>query len=488
MKRLATILLTAIALFALSACDTSNNVDDSHILSEQDIFNSVLSSIEQSFDTRNNHETYTMYNFINDKEGFFFHFGISNNQNQLILFMKTLDGGKTWFPQGIEKMPSTHQKERIISAKMVNDSVGLISAKFHADNESVSRRIFITTNGGITWDNVQIPYMGTDTGNSEVYDIKYEDGRYILCFRTLEAATEQAYAYFEYTSIDLVNWTLSYDIEIPYSLDNELSQDNESQAPSAPDLDISPDTPKISITELSEKLNCAFMNKCGNNLERYQKSNSEKIYAYQEKENSNVFHVISKHGDTEYKSTVTLSDNYKIAETYSGFTSELEGYVIIINVAGYAVSPMDAIELKCVLKTHDGGVTWEAYEYDAPMLIGSREYVSNACFITDKIGFCTARYYYTDDFSGRTFWTLDGGKNWFSMSTASSIEFPDLSSALGQQFEYGTEIKNLEIKGGACILTVRICHGYSYQFDDRQTLYIQYASKDLVNWTLISNN
>lgn len=74
------------------------------------------------------------------------------------------------------------------------------------------------------------------------------------------------------------------------------------------------------------------------------------------------------------------------------------------------------------------------------------------------------------------------------MSTASSIEFPDLSSALGQQFEYGTEIKNLEIKGGACILTVRICHGYSYQFNDRQTLYIQYASKDLVNWTLISNN
>ena len=280
---------------------------------------------------------------------------------------------------------------------------------------------------------------------------------------------------------------MSFDVEIPNSLNNELDQDNvvPSTPQQSPDL---PNTHNVSISEISNKLNCKFLNQCGNNLERYQKSNRQRISAYQEKENSNVFHITAQHGETEYKSVLTLSSNYKIAETYSGFTSELEGYVIIINVTDYAISPTDAIELKCVLKTHDGGKTWEAYEYDSPMLIGSREYVSDACFITDKIGFCTARYYYTDDFSGRTFWTLDGGANWFSMATASTIEFPDLSSALDRQIEYGTEIENLEIKDGACILTVRICQGYSYKFDGESTLYIQYSSKDLVNWTLVSDN
>ena len=237
MKRPAAIILTALFLLTFTDCDflsdfpeesensiptdsgecatpdesensaADGSISESPTLSEDDILDSVLSSLERGFD-KDKYGTYTTYNFINDEDGFFFHFAFSNNQNQLILFMKTLDGGKTWFPQAIEKMPSTHWKERIICAKMINDSVGIISGAFYADNESVSRRIFITTNGGITWNNVRIPYMGIDTGNSEVYDIKYEDGKYILCFRMLETSPEHHYVYFDYVSTDLVNWEL----------------------------------------------------------------------------------------------------------------------------------------------------------------------------------------------------------------------------------------------------------------------------------------
>lgn len=225
MKCLAAIILSALLLFSLVACGLSSNTDETTdlvssetasknieksvetpSLSKQEIMSSVLSSIESSFNTENTN--YTTYNFIDDQIGYFFFFGIYNGQNRLILFMKTIDGGKTWSPIISEKTPSTNWKETIICAKMVNESVGMISGKFYADNESIARRLFITTNEGITWHETKISSIGHSTGNSEAYDIKYENGQYIVYFRELDTTSEHQYKYFEYTSTDLKNWVL----------------------------------------------------------------------------------------------------------------------------------------------------------------------------------------------------------------------------------------------------------------------------------------
>jgi hypothetical protein len=246
-----------------------------------------------------------------------------------------------------------------------------------------------------------------------------------------------------------------------------------------------PNIPNLSLRELREKLDFYITTKSGDYLKYLMEKDADRIRVTHEDYSSPVFHITAIQGDTEYKTTITLSKGVRTAEIYSGFTSEQDGYIFIFHLEGYAVSPMDDIELACLLKTSDGGKTWSVTEYQDLRTSNNREYISAACFFTEQVGFFTARYYSSDHFELRTFWTLDGGKTWTRMSR---LPMPDIMAAFGLKgAEFATEIVNAEWIDGSCLLTVRICTGHSYKINNSeyQTMYIQFSSTDLQNWTLV---
>ena len=153
------------------------------------------------------------YNFINENEGYFFWF---SGFTKLKFVLKTEDGGKSWTPEELWNVPDIGWHDHIICAKMVNADVGLISGRYFADS-NFSSRTYITVNGGKAWEQVvftpdEYYAKGDSTGNNtynelEAYDLRYEDGEWIICCRGYGATYEIGEVYVEYSSPDLKKWT-----------------------------------------------------------------------------------------------------------------------------------------------------------------------------------------------------------------------------------------------------------------------------------------
>ena len=239
----------------------------------------------------------------------------------------------------------------------------------------------------------------------------------------------------------------------------------------------------LSLNELREQLGCYVNNESTENLKQLIQKGESKIQVEHDRNSSNVFYITVHQNETEYKTTVSLSNGIKTPDVYCGFTNEQNGYIIIFHMEGYAVSPMDDIEIACVLKTFDGGKTWNTTEYQDFAVSNSREYITAACFFTEQIGFFTARYCNTDHFGPRTYWTVDGGKTWTRMPR---LDIPDVLGPYGLKgYDFSSEISDVELIDGAYLITVRICQGYSCKVDGKSGMYIQYFSTDLENWTLV---
>ena len=159
------------------------------------------------------HYRFKYCNFIDEQTGYLFLF--SDSEIKPIEFLKTSDGGITWIMQPLENIPSLYWKADVICAKMLNENVGIISGQHWAD-DNMSERTYVTTDGGITWKKVVLPTDGpyvsepdSSTNNTymasiEVYDILYQDDKYILCFKWANANAEDLLI--QYTSNDLENW------------------------------------------------------------------------------------------------------------------------------------------------------------------------------------------------------------------------------------------------------------------------------------------
>ena len=237
--------------------------------------------------------------------------------------------------------------------------------------------------------------------------------------------------------------------------------------------------------EYQEMVGCSVKTESGEKLKYLMEKDKDKIKVEHENYGSNTFYITSFVGNSEYQTTIMLSEGIRTSDIYAGFTSDQHGYVMIFHMEGYSVSPMDDIELACILKTADGGKTWEKREYKDFKVSNGREYISAACFFTDDVGFFTARYTNTDHFAPRTYWTVDGGKTWTQMPR---MDIPNVLKRWGiQGADFSTEISDVTITGDMYTITVRICHGYSLEIDGKQNseIYIQYQSEDLINWTLM---
>ncbi len=179
------------------------------VKTKDEVIDSVLSSFP---DLDKEHNFYAedlpvSFNFTSPENGYFFAFSpvINTLDVQLDVFLKTQDGGESWQPITVANPPILNWKERVLCAKMVNSEVGLISGRFYAESDNISDRTYITTDGGITWENVEIPTDNRLT-NAEVYDFVSEDWGYYLCLRA--KIDSKNYQYFEYYSRNLENWDI----------------------------------------------------------------------------------------------------------------------------------------------------------------------------------------------------------------------------------------------------------------------------------------
>ena len=177
--------------------------------------NPQVSVDDLSFRTSESY-SYKYCNFIDDRTGYLFLFsGASGSYFELSDLLKTTNGGETWYPQELGKVPSIYWKSDLLCAKMLDETVGFCSGQHYAD-DNMSARTYITADGGKTWEQVVLPKDGpyVDCPDStetitymaciEAYDLLYEDGQYVLCFKTRSADAD---TYFQYASTDLITWT-----------------------------------------------------------------------------------------------------------------------------------------------------------------------------------------------------------------------------------------------------------------------------------------
>lgn len=230
----------------------------------------------------------------------------------------------------------------------------------------------------------------------------------------------------------------------------------------------------------SKLVGCRVTSESSENLKQFLYEGASKIKVEQEDRGSSVFHVTT----SGHRTTISLSDGIPEPEIFCGFTSNQSGYVMIFRTDGCSISRMNDIELACILRTADGGVTWSKTEYKDFRVSNSREYISAACFFTENVGFFTARYTDTDHFGPRTYWTTDGGETWFRMPR---LEMPDLFLPVGIKEDFSSEISDVTLLGGVYTITVRICYGFSFVFEGEtmEKLYIQYTTENLTDWTLV---
>lgn len=239
---------------------------------------------------------------------------------------------------------------------------------------------------------------------------------------------------------------------------------------------------EMMLSEYQQLVGCYVTTESSNHIQQLMAKDELKIIVEHNGYGSNLFYITTFQDGVEYKTDISLSEGIRTPDIYYGFTSEQNGYVIIFHMEGVSISPMDDIELACVLKTADGGKTWDKVEYNDFRVANSREYILAACFFTENVGFFTARYCNTDHFGPRTYWTVDGGKTWTCMPR---LDIPNVLAPFGISKDFSSEISDVTVVAGVYLVTVRICHGYSCTVDGKDSIYIQFSSTDLENWTLI---
>ena len=265
MKRLAAVFLLLSLIFTVTACSQAESSDadsegtedngtaftteandadlneetQNEVLSKQQIYNSVSSFIS---DIPYNSELYSTYNFTDEGTLFFFQFYIFGTERRLICLLKSSDGGNTWDPQNIQSAPSMSWREHIVCAKMLDESVGIVSGRLHATDNNFSERTYITTNGGRDWTQIVLPtippYLNEESAllsnylDGEAYDLTYENGVYYLHVRV---SAPEHYHYFCCSSTNLVNWTYVESTNINES-ENSSNTDESESTPNVADF------------------------------------------------------------------------------------------------------------------------------------------------------------------------------------------------------------------------------------------------------------
>jgi hypothetical protein len=148
-------------------------------------------------------------NFISKNVGYLFAFkeeaGIhAKGDSKLSSLFITEDGGNTWNSISVQSAPSISLSTDIIFSKMISENVGIISGRYWANDYDFCERTLLTTNGGRNWECISTLPKINILSSPEVTDFTKQEESYILTVRHI--TSENGYEYAKYKSSDLNVW------------------------------------------------------------------------------------------------------------------------------------------------------------------------------------------------------------------------------------------------------------------------------------------
>ena len=117
--------------------------------------------------------------------------------------------------------------------------------------------------------------------------------------------------------------------------------------------------------------------------------------------------------------------------------------------------------LDILLKSTDGGETWNFVNIDSCPMVQRQERFRFAKFVDENVGIVSGREHGGEAFYERTFVTIDGGKTWNNLSKLPDTSIPALQEVINfEKCDLGYILK-LQVSGNA----------------------VQYFSEDMVTWS-----
>ena len=156
--------------------------------------------------------------FIDDETGYIFVTeeidapGFSRGAEKVAKLYKTHDGGKTWVSVNCDNIPYISMRESLILAKFVTEDIAIIAGHLFADDFDFHERTYITKDGGLSWNPVDLSayadLFAYQVLDIEAYDLQYTNDTYYLYVEdrgetTPEGVSKPCYLF---TSCDGVEW------------------------------------------------------------------------------------------------------------------------------------------------------------------------------------------------------------------------------------------------------------------------------------------
>ena len=136
-----------------------------------------------------------------------------------------------------------------------------------------------------------------------------------------------------------------------------------------------------------------------------------------------------------------------------------------------------------LLKSRDGGKTWDAQDIQGVPSMGSREHVACAEMLNESVGLISGKYWADANFSDHTYITVDGGKNWTKVVLPKDAPYVYSEDSSNTVTYFEGEAYDLTQENGVYFLHVR-----AYTFDpNSDTGYelLRFSSTDLASWTYV---
>ena len=215
---------------------------------------------------------------------------------------------------------------------------------------------------------------------------------------------------------------------------------------------------------------CSQASPSGTNNENAENNSAEHSTeiggVFEEPSKQEIYNSVSSIIGDELLYDEELSSRYNFTDKNTGYFFQFD----IIN---------NQNKLVYLLKTQDGGKTWESQNIQSAPSIGWREYIICSKMINENVGLISGQYWADANFSDHTYITTDGGKNW------TKVALPKDSPYVYSEDSSDT-VTYLE--GEACDLTyengVYFLHVRAYTSEE---VYPLYSSTDLVSWTYVGS-
>ena len=165
---------------------------------------------------------------------------------------------------------------------------------------------------------------------------------------------------------------------------------------------------------------------------------------------------------------ISIDEAIYLNDLYCNFISNQVGYLFVFE-EGAGGFPSGHTQLNSILKTNDGGNTWNSLAIEHFPLINLKNRICFSKMLNENIGIVSGRYWADDyDFCERTLLTIDGGLHWVNIA-----EMPQMYSLCQP------EVTEFVQDGESYILTVR------HKISETDYEYAKYKSLDMNAWVRI---